>query len=215
MCLNSSHHALQNGLDKTAVAVRTPPQGASKSIKAQFMREMALAQRVGQHSNVAGFIGQCSKAQPLMIVSELCGQGNLRDHLRGSRASNSVTMEMRMRFAHEVASGMAYLEGRGIVHGDLAAYVTVVMMWLWTLTDMQADGAGEQRGDVQGVWVRDRSQCICVTFAVWLCVVCCMIELQAGVWCIRSGGWRLRAFGAGARATDAMCGRMGLCSGRS
>ena len=128
MIVDISPHALQSGPDKTAVAVRTPPQGASKSIKTQFMREMALAQRVGQHSNVAGFIGQCSKAQPLMIVSELCGQGNLRDYLRGSRASNSVTMEMRMRFAHEVASGMAYLEGRGIVHGDLAAYVTVMMM---------------------------------------------------------------------------------------
>jgi insulin receptor len=113
------------------VAVRTPPQGANKAIKTQFMREMALAQRVGHHNNVVAFVGQCSKAQPLMIMRELCTHGNLRDYLRASRASNSVTMEMRLRFAHDVASGMAYLEGRGIVHGDLAAYGHTVIGFLF------------------------------------------------------------------------------------
>ncbi len=62
-----------------------------------------------------------------MIVIELCSNGNLRDYLRNCRPTGlhqtTVMMEQRLAYAQQIASGMAHLEGLGVVHGDLAAFV--------------------------------------------------------------------------------------------
>jgi serine/threonine protein kinase len=72
------------------------------------------------------FVGQVTKSQPLMIVYEFCSNGNLRDFLRRNRpAPNTppgIGMDTMLSFINQIASGMAYLECKNVVHGDLCAF---------------------------------------------------------------------------------------------
>ena len=65
-----------------------------------------------------------------MIVFEFCAHGNLRDHLRRLRPADTqpagISMETMLTFMHQISSGMAYLECKGVVHGDLAASVVLL-----------------------------------------------------------------------------------------
>jgi hypothetical protein len=48
----------QEGTSKISVAVRTPPQGASKAVKSQFLKELALVQGVGLHANILEYANE-------------------------------------------------------------------------------------------------------------------------------------------------------------
>ncbi len=59
--------------------MRTPPTGLTKSVRAQFMKEMALLLRVGRHVNVAEYVwtGVCLCAD---VDAGLLGSAAGRSH---------------------------------------------------------------------------------------------------------------------------------------
>jgi len=97
----------------------------------ELAREVALLGQLS-HPNIVKFIGlwvqPMSSARtgvefdmPLVfIVEELCA-GNLRGHMRsaGFVHDYELWLQQAVRLAHEIASGMAYLHARQIVHSDL------------------------------------------------------------------------------------------------
>jgi len=72
---------------------------------------------------VSTFLAKTYQGQ-LWIVQEHCHLGSLRDFLRrdkgrAARGRARMTNQQRVRIATGVASGMLYLAGQGVVHGDL------------------------------------------------------------------------------------------------
>ncbi|XP_031631227.1 tyrosine-protein kinase receptor torso-like isoform X2 [Contarinia nasturtii] len=54
-----------------------------------FLNEIGLMKSVGQHENIVGIVGHCTKLNNIMLLTEYCHEGNLLDYLRKFRASFS------------------------------------------------------------------------------------------------------------------------------
>lgn len=69
------------------------------------------------HSNVLRFIGVLYKDKRLHLVTEYVPGGTLKDLVHD--LSETLPWEQRISFAKDIASGMAYLHQRNIIHRDL------------------------------------------------------------------------------------------------
>ncbi len=90
-----------------------------------YRRECRLLASL-RHRNVARLVGVCaagnsSSALPSTVL-EHSSQGDLYSFLRRSSATSMIVPLRRLAdLLAQVADGMAYLSGRGVVHSDLAA----------------------------------------------------------------------------------------------
>ncbi|EMD36220.1 hypothetical protein CERSUDRAFT_115163 [Gelatoporia subvermispora B] len=66
-----------------------------------------------RHRNIVPFIGIDYEIFPLSLVCEWMSNGTVVDYLTSNHAIN------RLQLLHDVAKGLHYLHGMGIVHGDL------------------------------------------------------------------------------------------------
>ena len=58
-----------------------------------------------------------------MILYNYCQNGNLRDYVRQYRDTVAVlSIKTQLRFAREIAKGVAFLHSKGIVHRDVSAF---------------------------------------------------------------------------------------------
>ncbi|KAF9940550.1 hypothetical protein BGZ67_007360 [Mortierella alpina] len=71
-----------------------------------------------RHENIIRFIGVCTNVRHLCIVTELCQNGDLYDHMRKVRKPSFGRMIMYM---YDIAMGVAYLHSRrpSIIHRDM------------------------------------------------------------------------------------------------
>ncbi|XP_035158810.3 tyrosine-protein kinase Srms isoform X2 [Callithrix jacchus] len=98
---------------------------AIKIIKSADMKLTDLAKEIQtlkglRHKRLIRLHAVCSAGEPVYIVTELMGKGNLRAYL-GSPEGRALCLSPLLGFACQVAEGMSYLEERRIVHRDLAA----------------------------------------------------------------------------------------------
>lgn len=107
------------------VAVKMLKSGELKTSEQNLHSEVMLMIKAGTHENVVAFMGHCLATKPLMLVMELVERGNLRDYLRGSRATKTSPQKVSFKdmvvFCRHIASGMRHLSSKGIVHRDIAA----------------------------------------------------------------------------------------------
>lgn len=71
-----------------------------------------------QHPNVLELLGASSASSdpPWFFVSPYYRNGSLVTYLKGLPSLDNVDL---LKMIHQIAKGMAYLHGRGILHGDL------------------------------------------------------------------------------------------------
>eukprot|EP00050_Salpingoeca_kvevrii_P001403 m.169080 g.169080 ORF g.169080 m.169080 type:complete len:896 (+) comp10362_c3_seq3:3132-5819(+) len=97
---------------------------SDSSARREFVEEARLMTRLcaKPHPNVIQMIGVCMEAEPLIIVMELCNQGDMRRVLQELRKATIDVVPALAQFCSDVASGMAFLsENFAFIHRDIAA----------------------------------------------------------------------------------------------
>lgn len=100
---------------KAAVAIKTQIKGS----RGEFLEEAKTMVEL-HHRNLVNIYGVCTFAEPILIISELCEHGSLKDFLPSSAACK-LTFEEIAAFIMEIAEGMQHVEETGFIHRDLAA----------------------------------------------------------------------------------------------
>ena len=83
-----------------------------------FLKEATVMKQL-RHRNVVQLYAVCVEEEPMYVVTELTGHGNLRDYLRGD--GRALQLPQLINMGAQVAAGMAYLEKNTCIHGNLAA----------------------------------------------------------------------------------------------
>ena len=94
------------------------PHPLSSMTRSDFL-QMASLMKGLRHDRIIQFYGVCTTAEPIYIITEAMLDGNLLDFFTGRRSV--LTSHQKSNISKQVAEGMAYLENKSIVHGDLAA----------------------------------------------------------------------------------------------
>lgn len=108
-------------------AIYTVEQHQSSAVRQAFLAEAEVMKKVGREGNehVVQLYGVVLARAPFHIVTELMDLGNVRDFLRESRGtqtmSQAVTLREMMNFMEHTAYGLQYLLSQGIVHKSLTA----------------------------------------------------------------------------------------------
>jgi len=100
---------------KIDVAVKCLKEESNES----FIKEVSILSKLDQkHDNIIKLYGISIQDDSIKMVTEYAGHGSLLEKLqKGSFRSVSLLCQ----FAVQIASGMMYLEQKGLVHRDLAA----------------------------------------------------------------------------------------------
>ncbi|XP_053152718.1 tyrosine-protein kinase Fer isoform X2 [Hemicordylus capensis] len=104
--------------DKTPVAVKTCKEDLPQELKIKFLSEARILKQY-DHPNIVKLIGVCTQRQPIYIVMELVPGGDFLSYLR--KKKDELKTKQLVKFALDVAAGMAYLESKNCIHRDLAA----------------------------------------------------------------------------------------------
>ncbi|CAL5384477.1 unnamed protein product [Camellia sinensis] len=86
------------------------------ALEDEFAQEVAILREV-QHSNVVRFVGACTKAPHLCIVTEYMPGGSLYEYIHKNHIV--LNLPQLLQFAIDVCSGMEYLHQNNIIHRDL------------------------------------------------------------------------------------------------
>lgn len=81
-----------------------------------FLKEVAVLRSLS-HCNVLRFIGVLYRDKKLHLVTEFVPGGSLKELIHDSDLP--LPWEQRIRFAKDIACGMAYLHSKNIIHRDL------------------------------------------------------------------------------------------------
>lgn len=81
-----------------------------------FLKEVAVLRSL-HHRNVLRFIGVLYRDKKLHLVTEFVPGGSLKELIHDSDLV--LPWERRVRFAKDIACGMAYLHSKNIIHRDL------------------------------------------------------------------------------------------------
>ena len=108
-----------NGITPVSVKIIKPGLTGMK----EFLGELRVIKQL-KHPNLAEFYAMSTREEPIYIVNELARHGSLLDYLRGDGLSLQLTQQVNLMT--QVATGMAYLEGKGFMHCNLAARNVIV-----------------------------------------------------------------------------------------
>ncbi|XVE87494.1 hypothetical protein DITRI_Ditri18aG0122200 [Diplodiscus trichospermus] len=99
------------------VAVKVlKPERVTREMLREFSQEVYIMRKI-RHKNVVQFIGACTRAPNLCIVTEFMAKGSLYDYLHKQRAV--FKLPSLLKVAIDVSKGMNYLHQNNIIHRDL------------------------------------------------------------------------------------------------
>ncbi|XP_038056082.1 tyrosine kinase receptor Cad96Ca-like [Patiria miniata] len=118
---------------RTKVAIKTIKEGADRQAKVELLEELDVMKKIGSHPNIVRLLGYCIETDPIYLIVEYLGKGDLKKVLMGYRItdtgtgygnisglSQSLSLTL-VKFARDVANGMAFLASQKCIHRDLAA----------------------------------------------------------------------------------------------
>uniref|UniRef100_A0A6T7VVI0 Protein kinase domain-containing protein n=1 Tax=Pyramimonas obovata TaxID=1411642 RepID=A0A6T7VVI0_9CHLO len=91
----------------------------NSTLQAEFCQEVSILRKI-RHKNVVQFIGICTQAQLLYIVTEFMEGGSLYEYYR-RRIGEGMPPSAVAKAGLDVARGMDYLHKNHIIHRDLKA----------------------------------------------------------------------------------------------
>lgn len=109
-----------DGEDVAIKLLERPEDNVDKAnfLEQQFQQEvMMLADK--KHPNIVRFIGACYKPMVWCIVTEYAKGGSVRQFLSKRRDKKSVPLKLAVKQALDVAKGMEFVHGVGVIHRDL------------------------------------------------------------------------------------------------
>ncbi|KAK9683992.1 hypothetical protein RND81_10G179500 [Saponaria officinalis] len=92
-------------------------QERAQLMEQQFQQEVMMLATL-RHPNIVRFIGACRKPMVWCIVTEYAKGGSVRQFLT-RRHNRSVPLKLAVKQALDVARGMEYVHGLGLIHRDL------------------------------------------------------------------------------------------------
>eukprot|EP00756_Hemistasia_phaeocysticola_P059327 Hpha_TRINITY_DN3606_c1_g1::TRINITY_DN3606_c1_g1_i1::g.1076::m.1076 len=99
------------------VAVKVQRVDSRDTDITEWKREVKVMTRL-RHPNILMLIGACFDRRELMIVTELCDRGTLRD-VFWSKSAVPRQWSEKLDWCMQIALGMAFLHHKGIFHRDL------------------------------------------------------------------------------------------------
>ena len=108
-----------NSEDVAIKILERPENDPAKAqlMEQQFQQEVMMLATL-KHPNIVRFIGACRKPMVWCIVTEYAKGGSVRQFLT-RRQNRSVPLKLAVKQALDVARGMAYVHGLGLIHRDL------------------------------------------------------------------------------------------------
>ncbi|KAB1212012.1 Serine/threonine-protein kinase HT1 [Morella rubra] len=108
-----------NGEDVAIKILERPENDPEKAqlMEQQFQQELTMLATL-KHPNIVRFIGGCRKPMVWCIVTEYAKGGSVRQFLM-KRHNRAVPLKLAVKQALDVARGMAYVHGLGLIHRDL------------------------------------------------------------------------------------------------
>lgn len=108
-----------NGEDVAIKLLEKPENDPERAqlMEQQFAQEVMMLATL-KHLNIVRFIGACRKPMVWCIVTEYAKGGSVRQFLM-RRQNRSVPLKLAVQQALDVARGMAYVHGLGLIHRDL------------------------------------------------------------------------------------------------
>lgn len=106
--------------EEVAIKILERPENdldRAQLMEQQFQQEVMMLATL-KHPNIVRFIGACRKPMVWCIVTEYAKGGSVRQFLM-KRKNRSVPLKLAVRQALDVARGMAYVHGLGLIHRDL------------------------------------------------------------------------------------------------
>ena len=116
----------------TPVAIKLLKTPVNQEELDNMLGEIKVLGHVNPHLNLVSMIGSCTaefkKSGQVWILLEFCEYGDLRNYLLGNRwnllsglENDPINNRCLVKWAHDIANGMQFLESNHIMHGDLAA----------------------------------------------------------------------------------------------
>ncbi|XP_022149943.1 serine/threonine-protein kinase HT1-like [Momordica charantia] len=108
-----------DGEDVAIKILERPENDLEKAqlMEQQYQQEVMMLATL-KHPNIVRFIGSCHKPMVWCIVTEYAKGGSVRQFLM-KRQSRSVPLKLAVKQALDVARGMEYVHGLGLIHRDL------------------------------------------------------------------------------------------------
>ncbi|XP_076947772.1 serine/threonine-protein kinase STY13-like [Bidens hawaiensis] len=108
-----------NGVDVAIKLLEKPENDLERAhlMEQQFQQEVMMLATL-KHPNIVRFIGACRKPMVWCIITEYAKGGSVRQFLT-KRQNRSVPLKLAVKQALDVARGMAYVHGLGLIHRDL------------------------------------------------------------------------------------------------
>lgn len=112
------------------VAVKSTTEPHSQEMEMEFLAEISLIISLGSHDNIMGIIGCCTTgSSPVYLITPFMKYGDLRHFLWDCREESNRTRDQIYiltegniyDIGQQVASGLEYVTGLRIIHGDIAA----------------------------------------------------------------------------------------------
>jgi hypothetical protein len=109
-----------------AVKTRGDVDIAASTVADEALLVEAMLLNGLQHPHILRLVAIVSERAPVLLCTELMGNGDLRGYLRACRPDKAdrravvSTVDM-LTIGSKLASAMAYLEGRSVIHRDVAA----------------------------------------------------------------------------------------------